>query len=81
MIKFIRNYFKMKSQEIQLKLTFYSYFNALIASQKDIITLFISLLSKLKDLSPEELSPEQLKKEIITAIAEVVHDSNENRGE
>lgn len=81
MIKFIKNYFKMKTQEIQLKLTFYAYFNALIASQKDIIKLFVSLFSKLKDLSPEELSPEELKKEIIMAIAEVVHDSNENQGE
>lgn len=81
MIKFIKNYFKMKAQEIQLKLTFYAYFNALIASQKDIINLFISLFNKLKDLSPEELNPEELKKEIIVAIAEVVHDSNENQGE
>lgn len=77
----IRNYFKMKAQEIQLKLTFYGYFNALIASQKDIIGLFISLFSKLKDLSPEELSPEELKREIIMAIAEVVHNSNGNQGE
>jgi len=81
MIKFIKNYFKMKAQEIQLKLTFYGYFNALIESQKDIIELFINLFSKLKDLSPEELSPEELKIEIIVAIAEVVHDSNENLGE
>ncbi len=81
MIKFIKNYFKMKAQEIQLKLTFYAYFNALIASQKDIVKLFISLFNKLKDLSPEELNPEELKKEIIVAIAEVVHDSNENQGE
>lgn len=81
MIKFIRNYFAMKAQEIQLKLTFYGYFNALIASKKDVIGLFISLFSKLKDLSPDELSPEELKKEIIMAIAEVVHDSNENHGE
>ena len=81
MIKFIKNYFKMKAQEVQLKLTFYAYFNALIASQKDIINLFISLFNKLKDLSPEELNPEELKKEIIVAIAEVVHDSNENQGE
>lgn len=81
MIKFIKNYFKMKAQEIQLKLTIYAYFNALIASQKDIIALFISLFDKLKDLSPEELSPEELKKEIVMAIAEVVHNSNENQGE
>ena len=78
MIKFIKNYFKMKAQEVQLKLTIYAYFNALIASQKDIIKLFISLFNKLKDLSPEELSPEELKKEIIVAIAEVVHESGED---
>lgn len=78
MIKFIRNYFKMKEQEIQMKLTFYSYFNALIASQKDIIELFVSLFNKLKELSPDELAPEELKKEIIMAIAEVVHDSNKS---
>ena len=78
MIKFIKNYFKMKAQEVQLKLTFYAYFNALIASQKDIIKLFVSLFSKLKDLSPQELSPEELKKEIIMAIAEVVHESGDD---
>lgn len=81
MIKFIVTYFRMKAQEHKLKLTFYGYLNALIASQSDIIELFISLFNKLKELSPDELSPEELKKEVIMAIAEVVHDSNKNSRE
>lgn len=81
MIKFIRNYFKMKVQEVQLKLTFYGYLNALILSQKYIIELFVSLFNKLKELSPDEISLEELKNEIIMAIAKVIYDSNKNSGE
>lgn len=79
MVKYIRNYYKMKAQEIQLKLTFYSYFNALIASQNDILLLIVRLYNNLKSLPIEELEPDVLKKEIIEKMVENIHQYNENK--
>lgn len=79
MVKYIRNYFKMKAQEIQLKLTIYSCFNALIASQNDILLLIVRLYNNLKNLPIEELEPDVLKKEIIEKMVENIHQYNENK--
>lgn len=75
----IRNYFKMKAQEIQLKLAFYSYFNALIDSQNDILLLVIRLYNSLKNLPIEELDPSALKEEIIDKMVENIHEYTENK--
>lgn len=79
MIKFIVTYFRMKVQEHKLKLTFYSYFNALIDSQNDILLLVVRLYNSLKNLPIEELDPSVLKEEIIGKMAENIHEYTENK--
>lgn len=81
MIKFIRNYFKMKAQEIQLKLTFYSTINGIIEKRSDLkvfAKLGLGLLSVLKDLPVEEYNPYALKQEIIEAMANIINDHAES---
>lgn len=70
MIKFIKNYFKMKAQEIQLKLTFYSYANKLIESNKEITSTIVNLVGSFKDTPIDELQDK-----VIEAMAEVIHKS------
>ena len=81
MIKFIRNYFKMKAQEIQLKLTIYSAINGVIDKRADIkvlVMLGLRLLKVLKDLPIEEYDAYTLKQEIIDAIANIINEHAES---
>lgn len=81
MIKFIRDYFAMKAQEIQLKLTFYSTINGIIEKRSDLkvfAKLGLKLLSVLKDLPVEEYNPYALKQEIIEAMANIINDHAES---
>lgn len=70
MIKFIRNYFKMKAQEIQMKLTFYSHINKLIENNKEIISMIVDLFGKFKGTPIDELQDK-----FIEAMAEIIHKS------
>lgn len=81
MVKYIRNYYKMKAQEIQLKLTFYSTINGIIEKRSDLkvfAKLGLRLLSVLKDLPVEEYNPYALKQEIIEAMANIINDHAES---
>lgn len=81
MIKFIKNYFKMKTQEIQLKLTIYSAINGTINKREDIkvfAKLGLRLLNVLKDLPIEEYNPYALKQEIIEAMADIINEHAES---
>jgi len=81
MIKFIKNYFKMKAQEIQLKLTIYSAINGTIGKREDIkvfTKLGLRLLNKLKDLPIEDYNPYTLKQEIIEAMANIINEHAES---
>lgn len=70
MIKFIKNYFKMKAQEIQLKLTIYGYANKLIENNKEIISAIVNLIGSFKDTPIDELQDK-----VIEAMAEIIHKS------
>lgn len=81
MIKFIKNYFKMKTQEIQLKLTIYPAINGAISGRDDIklfIKLGLRLFNVLKDLPIEEYNPYTLKQEIIEAMANIINEHAES---
>lgn len=81
MIKFIRNYFAMKAQEIQLKLTIYSAINGAIDKRADIkvfVMLGLRLLKVLKDLPIEEYDAYTLKQEIIDAMASIINEHAES---
>lgn len=67
------NYFRMKKQEIQFKLLFYSYANKMIFKKVDIIKMVFGLVDSCKDKSPDDI-----KNEVIKTIAETVHADNGN---
>lgn len=73
MIKFIKNYFKMKAQEVQLKLTFYTYVNTIITNNKEIVSSVLSLISTLKDTPIDELQDK-----FIETLAEIIHESGKD---
>lgn len=70
MIKFIKNYFKMKAQEIQLKLTIYEYANKLVKNNKEIISTIVNLIGSFKDTPID-----QLQDKVIESMAEIIHKS------
>lgn len=55
MFGLIKNYIKMKKQEIQLKSMFYGVIIDFIKSQEDIIDLVKKLYDELKDADQDEL--------------------------
>jgi hypothetical protein len=63
----------MKAQEIQLKLTFYTYANTIIANNKEIIASVLSLISTLKDTPIDELQDK-----FIETLAEIIHESGKD---
>ena len=65
------NWFRMKKQEIQFKLLFYSYANVMILRKSDIVTIGLGLLDSCKDKNPEDI-----KKEFIQTIAETANKNN-----
>lgn len=81
MIKFFKNYFKMKAHEVQLKLTIYSAINGSVDKRDDIklfAKLGLRLLNVLKDLPIEEYNPYTLKQEIIDAMANIINEHAES---
>ena len=65
------NWFRMKKQEIQFKLLFYSYANVMILRKSDLVHIGLGLLESCKDKSPDEI-----KKEFIQTIAETANKNN-----
>ncbi|GLB26616.1 hypothetical protein LXJ15735_28570 [Lacrimispora xylanolytica] len=66
----IRYWLKMKRQEIQLKLTFYTYINEVIENKKDLCDLIFKLYISLKDEPIEEL-----KDKFIESLAKIIHET------
>nr|WP_035317565.1 hypothetical protein [Clostridium sp. 12(A)] len=66
----IRNWLKMKRQEVQLKLTFYTYINEFIKNKKSLCDLTYKLYISLKDEPIEEL-----KDKFIESLAKIIHES------
>ena len=68
MIKFIR----MKKNELKVKAMLYGTIAALIDDQKDILELLQKMYIALKDVPAEEL-----RSELISKLAETVHEGND----
>ena len=67
----IRNYIKMKKSEWKVKAMFYSTIAALIDNQKEVLVLLQKMYTALKDVPAEEL-----QKEFISKLAEIIHNEN-----
>lgn len=70
----IRNYFRMKKNEWKIKAMFYGTVATLIDKQKDIIDLLQKIYVALKDVPAEEL-----QKEFVTKLAEIIHNENKDK--
>lgn len=68
----IKNYFIMKKNEWKLKGIVYGIIAVLIDNQKDILEMIRKLYIVLKDVPVDEL-----QKEFVTKLAEIVHNENE----
>lgn len=67
-------YLKMKKSEWHLKTRFYGTIAALIDNQKDVLMLLQKLYSALKDVPAEEL-----QKEFVSKLAEIIHEENTDK--
>lgn len=72
----IKNYIKMKKSEWKIKAMLYGTVATLIDNQKEILELLPKMYIALKDVSAEEL-----QKEFISKLAEIVHDENKDKVE
>ena len=72
----IRNYFKMKKSEWKIKAMLYGTIATLIDNQKDVIELLKKLYTALKDVPAEEL-----QKEFISKLAEIIHEEGKDKTE
>lgn len=69
-------YLKMKRNEWKVKAMIYGTISALIDNQKEILNLSQKMYLVLKDIPDEEL-----QKEFISKLAEIIHDDNNNKTE
>lgn len=67
------NYIRMKRAEWKIKATLYNAIIALIDNQKEILELLQKVYIAFKDVSAEDL-----QKEFISKLAEIIH--NDNKG-
>lgn len=72
----IRNYLRMKKNEWKIKAMIYSTIATLIDGQKEFLELLHKMYVSLKDVPAEEL-----QKEFVTKLAEIVHDENKDKTE
>lgn len=69
-------YFMMKRNEWKVKAMFYGTIASIMDEQKDIIELVKKLYGALKDVPMEDL-----QKELVTAIATIIHEENKKTEE
>ena len=72
----IRNYIKMKKNEWRIKATIYGTIAALIDNQKELLSMLQKLYVALKDVPAEEL-----QKEFIAKLAEIIHNENPDQND
>lgn len=72
----IRDYFRMKKKEWKVKSMLYSTIAVLIDNQKDVLELLQKMYIALKDVPAEEL-----QKEFVTKLAEIIHNENNDKAE
>lgn len=66
-------YFKMKKNEWKIKAAVYEMIAYVMDNQKEIIDLMQKLFISLKDTSSEEI-----QKEFISKLAEIIHEENKS---
>ena len=67
-------YLKMKKNEWKVKAMFYGTIAALIDNQKDVLALLQKMYTALKDVSAEEL-----QREFVNKLAEIIHEENTDK--
>lgn len=72
----IRNYFRMKKNEWKIKAMIYSTMATLIDNQKEVLELLHKMYVTLKDVPAEEL-----QKELVAKLTEIIHDENKDKTE
>ena len=68
------NFIRMKRNEWKVKAMFYATIAALFDNQKEIIEMLQKVYVSLKDVPAEEL-----QKELIAKLAEIIHDENKDK--
>ena len=69
-------YLKMKKSEWKIKAMFYGTITALIDNQKEVLVLLQKMYTALKDVPAEEL-----QKEFISKLAEIIHEEGKDKTE
>lgn len=69
-------YLKMKRNEWKIKAAVYGTIAALIDNQKELLSMLQKMYAALKDVPAEEL-----QKELIAKLAEIVHNENANNND
>lgn len=69
-------YFKMKRNEWKVKSMFYRVIIGFVENQKDFIDFIQKLYVAVKDVPTDEL-----RKELVKAVAEIVHEDNKSKNE
>lgn len=69
-------YFKMKRNEWKVKAMFYGVIIGFVENQKDFIDFIQKLYVAVKDVPTDEL-----RKELVKAVAEIVHEDNKSKSE
>lgn len=69
-------YLKMKKNEWRVKAMVYGTIAALIDNQKDVLTLLQKMYTALKDVPADEL-----QKEFVAKLAEIVHEENADKND
>lgn len=72
----IRNYFRMKKNEWKIKAMIYSTIATLIDNQKEVLELLHKMYIALKDVPAEDL-----QKELVAKLAEIIHNENKDKTE
>ena len=72
----IRNYIKMKKAEWKIRAMFYGTIATLIDNQKELLTMLQKMYTALKDVPAEEL-----QKEFISKLAEIIHEEGKDKTE
>ena len=68
------NFIRMKRNEWKVKAMFYAAIAALFDNQKEILEMLQKMYVSLKDVPAEEL-----QKELITKLAEIIHNENKDK--
>lgn len=70
------NFIRMKRNEWKIKAMFYSTIATLIDNQKEVLEFIQKMYIALKDVPAEEL-----QKEFIAKLADIIHDENKDKNE